>query len=191
MAEHRESIAPKADAEKGLIGVNDEVFRAIMSRFATGVVIVTTRVNGKAHGSTVQAFCSVSLKPQLILVSLNLEGRTLKYIQESGFFAVNILQSDQKELAERFADPSLSSEERFKNTRHSLGPTGSPIIGGCSAYIECQVYSVYPVADHALVLGKAVAGSTNTADPEPLIYYRSHYSALGNQPAHWGSSSNS
>jgi flavin reductase (DIM6/NTAB) family NADH-FMN oxidoreductase RutF len=184
MFERQEASAHEENSEKKQGDVSDEVFRSIMSRFATGVVVVTTRMNEKVHGSTVQAFCSVSLKPQLVLVSLNSEGRTFKYIKESGFFAVNILQANQQELAERFADPSLSSEQRFGNTRYSFGSTGSPIISECSAYVECRVHSVYLVSDHALVLGEAVAGSTNQADPEPLIYHRSRYSALRQELLH-------
>jgi len=77
-------------------------------------VVVTTAGDGWVHGSTAQAFLSVSLNPPLVLVSLSLSGRTYTRIRESGVFAVNILSEGQKWIAERFADPSLDSDERFR-----------------------------------------------------------------------------
>jgi flavin reductase (DIM6/NTAB) family NADH-FMN oxidoreductase RutF len=40
-----------------------EVFRQVMSRFATGVTVVTTIYGDQPYGLTVSAFCSVSLVP--------------------------------------------------------------------------------------------------------------------------------
>jgi len=45
-------------------------FRKIMSRFATGVTIVTTGADGQIHGMTCNAFCSISMAPFAVMVCL-------------------------------------------------------------------------------------------------------------------------
>src|SRR5437667_64798 len=77
-------------------------FRQVMGQFATGVTVVTTCGQGKPAGITVNAFCSVSLDPPLVLVCIDLISHTLPAIRESGSFAVNILtdaQNDKEPLA--------------------------------------------------------------------------------------------
>ena len=69
---------------------NDE-FRSALSRFASGISVVTTRdANGKLHGITVSAFSSVSLDPPLILVCIERSAGSHHVFQESGVFVVNI-----------------------------------------------------------------------------------------------------
>jgi flavin reductase (DIM6/NTAB) family NADH-FMN oxidoreductase RutF len=58
-------------------GMASETFRLAMGRFATGVTVVTTISGGKPYGLTVSAFCSVSLDPLLVLVSLRQGPHTL------------------------------------------------------------------------------------------------------------------
>jgi flavin reductase (DIM6/NTAB) family NADH-FMN oxidoreductase RutF len=44
--------------------------RKIMGRFATGVTVVTTGVEGRHGGLTANAVCSLSLDPPLVLKTL-------------------------------------------------------------------------------------------------------------------------
>jgi flavin reductase ActVB len=51
--------------------VSEDEFRSALSRFASGVTVVTTKDSaGNFHGITVSSFCSVSLKPPMVLVSI-------------------------------------------------------------------------------------------------------------------------
>ncbi|SRR5579875_166903 len=158
--------------------IGQDVYRSIMRRFASGVVVVTTAGDGWVHGSTAQAFLSVSLNPPLILVSLSLSGRTYTRIRESGVFAVNILSEGQKWIAERFADPNLDSDERFRGVSFTRGTTGSPVLDGVCGYVEAALHDVYEVVDHALVLGSVVGGGEGSPDVNPLIYYNRGYRSL-------------
>jgi flavin reductase (DIM6/NTAB) family NADH-FMN oxidoreductase RutF len=48
--------------------IDERLFRDVVSRFATGVTVVTTRDDrGNLFGLTASAFASVSLQPPLIL----------------------------------------------------------------------------------------------------------------------------
>ena len=51
--------------------IDPDSFRAALGRFASGITIVTARDRkGRDHGMTVSAFCSVSLEPPLVLISI-------------------------------------------------------------------------------------------------------------------------
>ena len=83
--------------------VDRELFRSVMSRFASGVSIITTRHEGIDYGLTASAVCSVSLDPPMLLICVNKTSNTQKAIAEAQVFAVNILREEQSELAHRFA----------------------------------------------------------------------------------------
>ena len=59
-------LTPKAAAAEAAV----REFRQVMGRFATGVTVVTTVERETVHGMTANGFLSVSLRPPLVLVSL-------------------------------------------------------------------------------------------------------------------------
>jgi len=85
------------------MAIEKDFFRQVMRRFATGVTVVTTRSQQTLAGLTVNAFCSVSLNPPLILICVDLTSTTCPVIRESGVFAVNMLTEKQKDLSRCFA----------------------------------------------------------------------------------------
>jgi|SRR5579883_394480 flavin reductase (DIM6/NTAB) family NADH-FMN oxidoreductase RutF len=152
-------------------------FRTTMARFATGVTVVTTTLDSAYFGLTVNAFCSVSLNPPLILVSLDLGSQTYAAIRQSGVFAVNILTQEQQALALRFARKDLASKT-FDDIAIRVGETtGVPLFTEALACIECRVSNEYPGGDHALMLGEVVSVDYGDAslEDEPLLYYRSAF----------------
>jgi flavin reductase (DIM6/NTAB) family NADH-FMN oxidoreductase RutF len=78
-------------------------FKSVLSRFASGVTVVTTRLGKRRHGLTVSAFCSVSVEPPRVLVCLNNESDSKPLVERSGVFAVHILGTQQAALGTRFA----------------------------------------------------------------------------------------
>ena len=152
-------------------------FRTTMARFATGVTVVTTTLDHTYFGLTVNAFCSVSLNPPLILVSLDLGSQTYASIRRSGVFAVNMLAQEQEPLALRFARKDLSSKTFDDIAIRAGEATGVPLFAEALACIECRVAHEYPGGDHALMLGEVVnvACSSDRLANEPLLYYRSAF----------------
>ena len=91
-------------------------FRSALSRWASGVTIVTSAAGGRIHGMTVSAFASVSLDPPLVLVCADRTSDTLAVIEASGVFAANVLSAGQQALSNRFAtkkDEHLRSGDFF------------------------------------------------------------------------------
>jgi len=61
-------------------------FRRAMAHFATGITVVTTSLENRWDGLTVNAFCSIFLNPALILVSLDKTTSTYPVLAQSRIF---------------------------------------------------------------------------------------------------------
>ena len=139
------------------MAIEKEFFRQVMGRFATGVTVVTARSRETLAGLTVNAFCSVSLNPPLILICIDLTSTTCPGIRDSGVFAVNMLTDKQEYLSRCFATASAERYEGFCHACYHVAATGAPIIDDTLAFIDARVVAEYPGGDHAIFLGQVVA----------------------------------
>lgn len=161
--------------------VDANTFREVMSRFATGVTIVTTRTEDGIHGLTVNAFCSVSLDPPLVLVCIDRFGTSISFMSRAEGFAVNLLSSGQQQMATRFADSRLSGAQRFEGVQYSTAATGAPILDGTLGYLDCRIVQRHEAGDHIIFIGEVVGASVGAEAP-PLLFYRSRYRELSDSP---------
>lgn len=154
--------------------VSPEEFRNALSRFASGVTVVTTKDEaGKMHGLTVSAFCSVSLEPPLVLVCIEKATGSHYAFLELGLFAANILNSSQQDISERFASQLTN---KFQGLDFSLSEHGLPILADCLANLECKIVHSYDGGDHTVYIGEVL--NSEAADGDPLLYFRSDYRRL-------------
>ena len=135
--------------------LDTQAFRRTMSLFATGVTVITTRVNGGIHGMTASSVAPVSLDPLLVLVSIARRTRMYDIIHRAGKFAINILSEHQEELSRHFAGAEtglLPASLRFES-----GPDDSaPFIHDTLAAIRCRIEREVDVGDHVVVLGRVI-----------------------------------
>jgi flavin reductase (DIM6/NTAB) family NADH-FMN oxidoreductase RutF len=154
---------------------NSALFRAVMSRFATGVTVATTCQGSRRLGITVNAFASVSLEPPLVLVCIDRTSRVHDAFIESGIFAVNFLTSDQEELSRCFAGDTDCRHNEFCGVASHVEATGAPVFDEALAFVDCRIDQVYDGGDHDILLGRVQALGTGARGAEPLLYYRSEY----------------
>jgi flavin reductase (DIM6/NTAB) family NADH-FMN oxidoreductase RutF len=155
-------------------------FRQAMSTFATGITIVTTRHGHDIHGLTVNAFCSVSLKPMQVLVCIDKQAFSHDLIAAGRNFAVNVLSDQQQELARRFSNNELDAAQRFEKVAHRRAHTGAPILDEALAWLDCEVAAAYEGGDHTIFMGKVVALGKGESRP-PLVYFQSGYHTLNDR----------
>ncbi|MGP8072832.1 MAG: flavin reductase family protein [Thermoplasmata archaeon] len=148
-------------------------FRALMSRWATGVAVVTAHDETTDAGMTVNGLISVSLNPPSLLVSLMREADTTSVVERSGAFAVSFLAADQRAWSERFAK-AIPAGEKFAGIPLHRGRTGAPLLDGTLGWLECRVVSTTLAFDHALFLGEVV-GLELGPDRTPLVFQHSGY----------------
>lgn len=150
------------------------MFRTALSRFASGVTVVTSARDGELVGMTVSAFSSISLDPHLVMVSLAEDKPTTRVVTGTGWFVVNVLRDDQRELSEGFA--WRADLERFDGVDWSYGPHDLPILTGTLATLVCRVHHTTAGGDHVIIIGEAIAGRID--DGEPLVYSQGRYRVL-------------
>ncbi|WP_039232850.1 flavin reductase family protein [Bacillus thermotolerans] len=154
--------------------MDDRLFRSAMGKFATGVTVITTEVDGKAHGMTANAFMSVSLNPKLVLISIGEKARMLDRIHQSGTFAVNILSAEQKEVSMLFA--GQIKEEKKVEFEYIQGV---PTVKGALANVVCKVHSSQVAGDHTLFIGEVQ--DIVLQDGTPLTFFEGKYGRLAEE----------
>lgn len=157
------------------MNVTEKGFRDAMSRFASGVTVVTGILpDGRPAGVTASAFISVSLEPPLVSVCLDKATLCLEAFTLGSHFAIHILNEDQKDLSNRFAQRSL---DKFATVDFRIGERGVPVLDGCLAVVECRREALHDAGDHFLIVGRVEKLST-AEDGAPLLHFRGAYHRL-------------
>lgn len=171
--------------------IDSATFRNALSRFASGVTIITALApDGTDHGMTASAFSSLSLDPPLVLVCIKAGNSTYKVIEERGSFAVNILARSQESLSNRFAGgivgedgtwtPWPDDRDRFADlTISRAAHSGAASLEGSLAVLDCALENILPGGDHGIFVGR-VQGVTLSAGAElnPLLYGGGSYGSF-------------
>jgi flavin reductase (DIM6/NTAB) family NADH-FMN oxidoreductase RutF len=152
--------------------------RAMMGRFATGVTVVAARHGPLLAGMTANAIASISIDPPLMLASISRKSETHGAILGSHSYAVSVLSSEQRALADCFAQPTTAAKlQRFCDAPWHDAETGSPIVDGAIAFFDCRLVGQHPGGDHTIFIGEIVAAGFEEA-VEPLIWFGSRYREL-------------
>ena len=151
--------------------IDQKDLRSVLGQFATGVTVVTTQTKvGNYYGFTANSFTSVSLDPPLVLFCIDKSSEGCPLFWDSGCFAVNILEAGQADVSQRFADSTLSSEERFADLRLSQAQTGAPILVDSLGWLDCRLETYYEGGDHWIFIGKVV-DVYRAEEGTPLLYF--------------------
>ena len=155
--------------------VDSRLFRQAVGQFATGVTIITTKIDGTIRAMTVNSFTALSLDPPLVLFCVDKKTKTGQTIHAAGGFAVNILRQEQQDLSTYFAGGWI----------HPRPPSfaflewdGGPRLEGCAAAIGCSTDTIHEGGDHWIVVGKVLA-LHRLAQASPLIFHGGRYANIG------------
>ncbi len=158
--------------------VSPEDFKGALGSWASGVTVVTTRLDDLVYGITVSSFSSLSMDPRLILVSLQDSNHLPHMIRKSKHFGVSILAVGQEEVSSYFSTSGRNPEAAFGPEIHvQVMETGSPLITGAIARIDCELEEAFPGGDHTIAIGRVV-GATFDSEKLPLMYFRRAYRSL-------------
>jgi flavin reductase (DIM6/NTAB) family NADH-FMN oxidoreductase RutF len=145
--------------------------RKALGCFITGVTVVTTRDgNGEQRGFTANSFTSVSLDPPLVLVCLSRKASSFAAFAETGYFAVNVLAEDQKEVSSAFAS---KLQNKFSGMSFRRGTEGAPILEGAAAWLDCSTHRRIDCGDHIILVGRV--HDFGSSEVSPLGFYRGNY----------------
>jgi flavin reductase (DIM6/NTAB) family NADH-FMN oxidoreductase RutF len=142
-------------------------FKLAMRRLAATVCIVTTHDGARRYGMTATAVQSVSTEPPSMLVCLNKSASITAPLWRRGWFAVNLLRTDQADLVPVFSG-KVQSEHRFNHgTWAEL--QGMPVLENAQASLICEQVAALEVRSHNVVVGEVHAVRVGS-DISPLLY---------------------
>ncbi|MEY9847556.1 flavin reductase family protein [Streptacidiphilus sp. MAP5-3] len=163
-----------------------EEFRAALGQLASGVVLVTAHdaedgPRGEDVGMTATAFLSVSLDPPLVLISVREDSRMEDVLSRVETWAVSVLAADQRTTAARFAMKGRVSDRLLfaDLPHHRGGQSGSPLVDGALATVECRTVDRISAGDHVLFIGHVLEAKVGAPTGGPLTYFRGQYRHLG------------
>ncbi|MCG2624421.1 flavin reductase family protein [Arthrobacter sp. I2-34] len=146
--------------------VDPAIFREAMTRFASGVTIVTTvDSEGRSHGFTATAFSSVSATPPLVLVCLDKSARCHPEFLRATEYSISILRSEHWDIAMRFAskiDDKFTSG--FVSNEYGLSHLPDALVS-----LVCLPEQVIDAGDHTVLIGRVV--SVELGDGAPAVFY--------------------
>lgn len=151
-------------------------FRQVLGHFPTGVAVVTAVHEGMPVGMSIGSFTSVSLDPPLVAFFPGRTSSSWPAIEASGAFCANVLAEDQEHLSRLFAG---KGDDKFSGVGWQPGPTGSPVLDGVLAWIDCDIERVEEAGDHWYVLGRVRDLAATGKAGGPLVFFRGGYGRFG------------
>jgi flavin reductase (DIM6/NTAB) family NADH-FMN oxidoreductase RutF len=156
----------------GLEGDPAIAFRRTLGMFVTGVTVITTARGGQVHGMTVNAFMSVSLRPPLVLISVDRRARMNALLHEGARYGISVLADEQESLSDHFAGRAREAmpEPSFEVVHDT------PLVQGAIAHLVARVVRSYWGGDHSLFLGQVEYA--RYGEGRPLLFHGGKYERL-------------
>lgn len=146
-------------------------FRRVLGYYPTGVCAVTTMVADTPVGMIVGSFTSASLDPPLVAFFPDKRSTTWPRIETAGRFCVNILSAHQNDVCKAITS---RSEDRFETVDYRRSASGTPMIAGSVAWIDCELHACLDAGDHHVVLGRVRSLDVGQIN-RPLLFFRGGY----------------
>lgn len=148
-------------------------FREALGHYASGITVITSRLEGEPIGFTCQSFYSVSMSPPLVSFSVMSASASYPKIRQAGRFVVNILSGEQVKISNQFA---RRGTDKWHGVDWQQSPLGNPIIAGSLHWLDCEIHAEHAAGDHLIVIGEVKALSLqDTAAAQPLLYFKGQY----------------
>jgi len=145
-----------------------------IEKIRNGVFIITAKSGDILNGLTAAWVSQASFVPPLVSVSIGKPRYTHEIIKKGKNFAVNIIASDQIDLARHFGFGSGRNKNKFEGIMYKTAKTGAPILPDCAGWMDCRVIHEYDAGDHTIFIGEVIDSGTKE-NKEPYVYNREDF----------------
>lgn len=153
--------------------IDPQDFRRVMASWPTGVSIITTRTSeGQPIGILCNSLTSISLAKKLLLWTVDHSSSNYKHWVEAKNWAVHFLADDQQDLIERFARKGVPN--KYEGLDCAISDSGTPILQGVVARLECQRTETFETYDHTVILGEVTSMTASEKSPIIFAYSKFH-----------------
>ena len=112
-----------------------------LGKMTYGIYVLTSCHKEEINGMIASWVSQVSYEPLLIMAAVHPNRYSHRLIEQSGCFALHVIDRQQTEFLARFKGPDPKS--KFSSVQWERGKTGCPILNDCMAYLECKVKAAY------------------------------------------------
>lgn len=160
--------------------VNSDSYRRAMSRFPTGVSVLTTTLGEVDHGMTANAISSVSLEPPIMLACIEIQARFYDAVLESGVWGCCLLPASARGASQWFATRGRPLHGQFDQYPTVRGEaTGVALLAESLATFECRTRETIEAGDHAILVADVVSVGLPAHTDDALVWFRGGYGRLG------------
>ena len=142
-----------------------ELLKGFNRQFVTGVTVVSTMDGGRARGLAVNAYCSISLDPPLVMVCIQRTSSTWPALFTATHLGVNVLGTGQRDVVAVF---SSKDPDKFARVDWRPGPHGSPLIAGSAAMLEAEIQERFQAKTHTIFVCRV--RYAEVGDGAPMVY---------------------
>ena len=149
--------------------LNLEAKKILLRKIPHGLFICGVRdeENDEINGFTASWVTQGSFNPPLVVMAVRAEGSSHEIIRNTNKFSLNVLKSDQKDLAAIFFKPQKALGGRFETVEFKLGDLGLPILIDSVGGVECELIGEVIHGDHTVFVGEVKTAYLNN-DVESL-----------------------
>ncbi len=140
----------------------------LFSTLTHGVYVIGVAAGEHRNAFTAAWVMQTSFAPPMLALSINPLHASYALLKAGRSFTVNVLGSEQRELALHFAKPMTSG--KLASVRWRGAGCGAPILDEAMAWFECEMAGEHPSGDHVLVVGRVVNGGLLKEEPSPMNY---------------------
>lgn len=154
-----------------MVGVDEDTYRAIMSRLVSGVSVVSTQYRNLDLAMTATSIVSVCLDPPTVLFTVHEDARLAQAIQDGAGWAVNILGADAQASADWLASPGRPAINQLATISYTRGEkTQAAILTQAASWVECETTWMKPAGTHIVVVGRVVNGGIHQTVSGGLVH---------------------
>lgn len=168
----RPTIRTHADEPGAEDRVRPADLREAAAFWATGVAVLAAADGDDVEAITLTAFSPLSADPPLVLACVGNDAAVLYVIEAVGRFTVSLLAEGDRRAASGFAQRLQAEPGRF-------APGADPVLRAALVSFVCTVHETHAGGDHRIVVGWVERIVMGDGDPDPLLYFRREYRALG------------
>ena len=150
--------------------INYSLFKKVMSKYTTGITVVTINFERTYIGKTVNSFASLSLKPSLILFSLDKKSTSINEYIKSSNLGINILSKNQIKVSKNFSN----KKAKWNNAKYFLTKNNIPMLNNCLANLNCKIVKRIKQGDHIIFICRVNEILIDNSK-KPLIYFDTKY----------------
>jgi flavin reductase (DIM6/NTAB) family NADH-FMN oxidoreductase RutF len=148
--------------------LDEQAKKTILRKIPHGLYVCGVTDGEEVNGFTASWVMQASFQPPLVVNCVRQDSKSHAMIKASQVFALSVLETGQKAIAQTFFKPQRRVGDKFENIESYLGETGCPIITDSLGYVECRVVGMVEQGDHTVFVGEVIAAGVHR-EGDPLL----------------------